>query len=521
MPTLRIKTGPNRDKAVPVGETPVSLGRDPECGIQLFDNAASRNHAEVFRIGEMCFVRDLGSRNATFVNEEKIEEELLRVGDKIRIGSTVIVFEDEEAGGSEHSAPIQGVSFKDDDGEKIDDPLKDEEEADARDEEFSEDDFQATIKLNLNRKQLGEIRSAGSGEDVAVHLGLLLDLSKTISGETHLKPLMAKILKIAAEGVSAKIGILFLRDVKGGLIPRSHYGIEPGEDVKVSKTIVRNVFKHGRAVLTSDAVVDARFKQTESIVLQGIHSVICVPMVSQDRAIGILYFESQDVEHPFKPEDLDIITAIGFQASVAIQNVQAHTQQRKMLAGAIRTLVAAVEMNSPETQGHSERVCTYAAAIAEQLKLSDAESQNVQLAALLHDIGKVAADSSDEGGPKVEGHVLVGVKLLENMPGMETVIPGIKYHHEKVDGSGFPEGLTGDKIPQIAKIVAVANILDHLMNMPDEEGNTKPTKEALLEMSKLGSKSLDPEVVAALFVAHRSGKLFNPKTIFEPAKARE
>jgi putative nucleotidyltransferase with HDIG domain len=502
-----------------VAESPVSLGRDPECGIQLFDNAASRNHAEVFRIGEMCFVRDLGSRNATFVNEEKIEEELLRVGDKIRIGSTVIVFEDEEAEEEESSSPVLGVSFKDDDGEKIEDPFdEEEEEAEAGEEEFSEEDFQATIKLNLDRKQLGEIRAAGSGEDVAVHLGLLLELSKTISGETHLKPLMEKILKIAAEGIRAKIGILFLRDAKGGLIPRSHFGIEQGEDVKVSRTIVRSVFKHGRAVLTSDAAQDARFKQTESIVLQGIHSVICVPMVSRDQIIGILYFESQDVDHPFKPEDLDIVTAIGFQASVAVQNVLAQAQQRKMMAGAIRTLVAAVEMNSPETQGHSERVCTYAAATAEQLKLSDTDSQNVQLAALLHDIGKVATDSSDEEGTKVEEHVLLGVKLLENMPGMEAVIPGIKHHHEQVDGSGVPEGLTGDKIPQIAKIVAVANVLDHLMNMPDDEGNTKPTKEALLEMSKLGGKSLDAEVVAALFVAHRSGKLFNPKTIFEQAK---
>ncbi|MDP7133389.1 MAG: FHA domain-containing protein, partial [Planctomycetota bacterium] len=201
-----------------MAESPVSLGRDPECGIQLFDNAASRNHAEVFRIGEMCFVRDLGSRNATFVNEEKIEEELLRVGDKIRIGSTVIVFEDEEAEEEESSSPVLGVSFKDDDGEKIEDPFdEEEEEAEAGEEEFSEEDFQATIKLNLDRKQLGEIRAAGSGEDVAVHLGLLLELSKTISGETHLKPLMEKILKIAAEGIRAKIGILFLRDAKGGL----------------------------------------------------------------------------------------------------------------------------------------------------------------------------------------------------------------------------------------------------------------------------------------------------------------
>jgi putative nucleotidyltransferase with HDIG domain len=184
--------------------------------------------------------------------------------------------------------------------------------------------------------------------------------------------------------------------------------------------------------------------------------------------------------------------------------------------------VTIVETQNPKVQGHSERVCTYAAAIGEQMKLSEGENHNVQLAALLHDIGKVGSDEAAKAGESAQSaqaHVNRGLKLLENMFGMEDVLPGIKFHHETMDGNG-PEGVPGEKIPLTAKIVAVANKFDHLMTLGGEDGMGLPTKEALLEMSKLGGQTLDSEVVAALFVAHRSGKLFSPKTIFDQATAK-
>jgi len=501
MPQLRIKTGPNRDQVIPVTEELVSIGRDPSCTIQLYDTAASRNHAEVFLIGEMCFARDLGSRNCTFVNEEKIEEELLRVGDKIRIGSTVILFEDEHAGeAADGEERVPNIAFR-------------EDEESEGEEEPAEKDYQASIDLEVGK---GKPRAAAS-KKAGTDLGLMLELARAMSAERHLKPLTEGILEIAAKGVDARIGIAFLRDARTGqLNPRAHRGIQSGEQVRVSRTIIRAVFEKGKAVLTSDAAEDSRFKGSESVVLQGIHSVICVPLVSHERMIGVLYFEAESIDKPFEEEDLDLVTAIGLQASIAIQNVLAHAQQRRILVGAIRTLVAIAELQTPKTQGHSERVCTYAAAIAEQMKLSESENHNVQLAALLHDIGKVATEHEGSGDAEegAKTHVNRGLKLLENMFGMEDILPGIKFHHETMDGSG-PEEVEGEKIPLMAKIIAVANEFDHLMDSGGKDGTGLPTKEALLEMSKLGGQTLDSEVVAALFVAHRSGKLFSPKTIFD------
>ena len=94
MPTIRIKTGANAGQVFEVGEAPLIVGRDDRAEIQVLDQGISRRHAEVFRMGEMYFIRDLDSRNGTFVNEERVKEELLRDGDEVRIGSTILVFDD-------------------------------------------------------------------------------------------------------------------------------------------------------------------------------------------------------------------------------------------------------------------------------------------------------------------------------------------------------------------------------------------------------------------------------------------
>src|SRR5436190_20160828 len=100
MPKVRVKTGQNAGLTYEVGDAPLLIGRDDRAEIQVLDQGVSRRHAEIFRMGEMFFIRDLDSRNGTFVNEERIKEELLRDGDEVRIGSTVIAFEDAPPGGS-------------------------------------------------------------------------------------------------------------------------------------------------------------------------------------------------------------------------------------------------------------------------------------------------------------------------------------------------------------------------------------------------------------------------------------
>lgn len=127
----------------------------------------------------------------------------------------------------------------------------------------------------------------------------------------------------------------------------------------------------------------------------------------------------------------------------------------------------------------------------------------------LSSLGRLQKEAPD----KLTEHVLAGEKILRNIGGMEDLIPGVKHHHEKVDGSGIPDRLKGDAIPVAARIIAVANEFDHTVASGGGDTGGLPIKEALIEMGKKAGKEYDDAAIKALLIAHRNGTLFSPKTI--------
>lgn len=141
--------------------------------------------------------------------------------------------------------------------------------------------------------------------------------------------------------------------------------------------------------------------------------------------------------------------------------------------GAIEALSTAVDAKDPNTRGHSEAVMGYAVALAKSLGLSEAELENVRAAALLHDIGKIGMPDSILKKPGtleqgewevVESHTIVGAEILEKLPQLKMTIPGVKHHHERFDGMGYPNGLQGGQIPLIARIIAIADSFDAMVS---------------------------------------------------------
>ena len=116
MAYIRIKTGPNKGKQFDIRDAPITVGREDSQTIQILDQGVSRTHAEIFHLGEMCFVRDLNSTNGTFVNDVKVTEESLKAGDELLIGTTILAFMDE------HPSRLAGggsVEFEGEEGAKI------------------------------------------------------------------------------------------------------------------------------------------------------------------------------------------------------------------------------------------------------------------------------------------------------------------------------------------------------------------------------------------------------------------
>ncbi|MHC5080139.1 MAG: HD-GYP domain-containing protein, partial [Planctomycetota bacterium] len=279
------------------------------------------------------------------------------------------------------------------------------------------------------------------------------------------------------------------------------------------RTIIKRVFKYQKSVLTSDATSDSRFKEHQSVVMKGIQSVICVPLAAFEKINGALYLHALSFEKPFSQDELELVTAIGVQTGAALMNLQSAELQQKMLMGAVKSLITTYELRHPEWRGHSGRVCIWSTAIANELGLGTKENRNVQLAALLHDVGKIVASERSgiyrlDEGFKEEDHVHLGAEIIKNIVGMEDILPGVKFHHERADGTGYPEALEGEDIPVIARVIAVADAFDHLSR--EAEGGIKA---ALVSMGKNREGHFPDEVVEALLLAYRKGTLFAPENL--------
>jgi len=165
----------------------------------------------------------------------------------------------------------------------------------------------------------------------------------------------------------------------------------------------------------------------------------------------------------------------------------------------VKVLTSTLEGNDPYTKGHSDRVNYYATLIAEGLSLSQADTRDLQTSAYLHDIGNVGmavknGSPNDNEWTEIRDHPLKGVKMVSPLKLTPEVISGIKYHHERMDGKGFPEGLTGDQIPLFARIIAIADCYDALtMGRPGKEALSKHA--ALLELKKNAGSRFDAKLV--------------------------
>lgn len=487
MPYIRVKTGPNRGKLFEIKDATIGIGREETQTIQVLDQGVSRAHAEIFRIGEMCFVRDLNSTNGTFVNDARVSEESLKAGDELMIGTTILVFEDRLP--SAAAGDSAAVEFEE--TGKIE---------------------TTTLELKVDEPPAGSNRKVIGKEVQSRNLTLISQVGRIIRGERDLDAVFEKVVDLVTGAVRANHGYLFLLDRQTGKpVPRAAVETEEGGERKVSRMILNRVRETGMPLLTSDATLDDRFALSESIILKKIKSVICVPILIEERVEGCLYLHSSKVDHALTVEDLELAASVALQISMVMGSLDARERLRQGLMGTIRALVAALEILDPGTQGHAQRVADTSAAVAVQMGLSPEEIHRIHLAALLHDVGKVAVHQSVGGlSPQQirEQHVTAGEKMLSGIEGFEEVLPGVRYHHERADGSGFPYRVKNADIPPMARIIIVTNAFDNECIGGGTAGQGLPTKEVLKSMARRGGKEFDADAVKALILCHRSGTLY-------------
>jgi putative nucleotidyltransferase with HDIG domain len=192
---------------------------------------------------------------------------------------------------------------------------------------------------------------------------------------------------------------------------------------------------------------------------------------------------------------------------------KAAEENKEMFMGTIRSLAAAIDAKDPYTRGHSERVAHYSEMIAQSMGLSEKEVEVVRIGALMHDVGKIGIEDKILGkaGPLDEDefeimktHPSKGAIIIEPVGPLQEMIPAMKYHHENIDGSGYPQGLSGEDIPLYAKIVAVADTFDAMTtNRPYQKA--MEITYVFERMRSFVGKKFDKEIVDALIAAYEEG----------------
>jgi putative nucleotidyltransferase with HDIG domain len=193
----------------------------------------------------------------------------------------------------------------------------------------------------------------------------------------------------------------------------------------------------------------------------------------------------------------------------------ASEQNRQLFMDSIEMIAAAVDAKDPYTKGHSGRVAQYAVILSRELGLEEAELEKIRVAATLHDVGKIGVDDrvlkkpgvlTNEEFELMKRHTVMGFEIVRQVKQLAEMLPGIRWHHEALNGEGYPDGIKGDEIPLMVRIIAVADTFDAITtDRPYQAGRDFPSALAILR--KHAGTKYDPITVDALCAAYEKGAL--------------
>lgn len=350
-------------------------------------------------------------------------------------------------------------------------------------------------------------------------LEILTKLSGLLNSSLDFEYVKSGAIAAATKLLDCETSSLLLKDEEGKLFFEVALG-EKGEVVKrfhleMGEGIAGWVAMHGRPLIVPNAQEDARFfKKVDQAAGFVTHTIICVPLRCKETIIGVIQGINKR-EGAFTQNDLDLFQVLADQIAVALDNARLYTELNEMARKLVEGLSEAIEKRDSYSGGHPQRVLKVCMAMSKYLSLTPEEKRHLTLAAILHDIGKVGITDHILGKNGVltveemeiiRDHPRAGAEIVGHIKQLQSIIPGIKYHHERYDGSGYPEGLVGDEIPLIARIIAVADTYDAIIHDRSyQKGMSK--SEAVAEIAENVGTQFDPRIVEVFAQALDNGDI--------------
>ncbi|MCS7186358.1 MAG: response regulator [Armatimonadota bacterium] len=378
---------------------------------------------------------------------------------------------------------------------------------------FTISEFQGTVE-----RAAAYIRAIRERERLELMMSLS-ELAQQIATSLELEEVMQRILHVALHQSRAdKVSIMLVDS--STVPPRLRLVAAEGlssdllsVEVPIGEGIAGQVVLTGSPLLISTQTI--HHFSPSALHYQGAGSALCLPLKVGSRVVGVLNLTRLTSERPFSESDIRLYLVLAAQAALAIENAQLHQKIREGYIAALLSYCRFAENLMPYRQGHSIRVGKHAQRLAEVVGMKRQEAEQMKVAALMQDLGLLRvpkevltkpAKLTEEEWHLVRQHPLWSLELVEPPAILtETVEVAVKHHHERFDGTGYPDGLKGNQIPFPARILAVADTFDALCS----ERPYRPaysTEQAVKEMQKVAGSQLDPDLTDAFIQIITNGE---------------
>ena len=321
------------------------------------------------------------------------------------------------------------------------------------------------------------------------------------------KELADLIVETACNLLHSEMCSLMLIDQNNELYIISAKGLS--EDVvkstkmKIDEGIAGRVVSAGKYFFVENIETDVRFLRPNLEEQYETKSFISVPLRVKNKVIGVLNINSSKNSKQFTQRDVELITLFADNSAITLENLELFNDLQSFYFEMIQTLASALDAKDSYTHDHADRAGKYAKMIAEEMNLPSMIVKYIEYAALLHDIGKIGISDTillkkgklnDDELKIIKQHPIIGYKIILPVQYLYPIAPLVLYHHERYDGTGYPEGLSGEEIPLGARIVAVIDAFDAMTS--DRPYRKAPSvKVAISELKKGSGKQFDPKIV--------------------------
>lgn len=344
---------------------------------------------------------------------------------------------------------------------------------------------------------------------------MLYDFSEKVSSCLNSKEVSNFVISEALKVIKAdNVSVILLNDGSDTfeVITNDGKEIYPSDIIRLREGLAISVMEAGKAEIINDVKSDNRYISNTADLM----SVMFAPLKIKDKIIGVVKLGSRSPLE-YAAEDLKIFVAFASQAAVAIENARLYENLRDTFIASVRALAETIEKRDPYTGGHTKRVMDYSLATGRMIGLSDTDIYRLELAAILHDVGKIGIRDdillkngklTEQEFDEIKKHTIHGEEILSHITQLRGIIAGVKCHHERFDGRGYPDGSEGENIDIIARIIAVADAFDAMVtDRPYKKGMGHES--ALAELQRNSGTQFDPDVVNAFLGIHRKPSLMN------------